>query len=73
MTHLNCSSNLIRHNDLCTYVYTSILNRTLRLCNEECVVNGVTIKPGVQVFVPIYDIHMNPDIYPEPEKFIPER
>ena len=47
--------------------------RTIRLCNEECVVNGVTVKPGVQVYIPIYDVHMNPEIYPDPEKFIPER
>jgi cytochrome P450 len=45
----------------------------IRLCNEKCVINGISITPGVQVFVLTYNIHMNPDIFPEPEKFIPER
>ena len=53
--------------------YVSSPNRTLRLCNEDCVIKGVTIKKGVQVLIPMDDIHKDPEIWPEPDKFIPER
>jgi cytochrome P450 family 6 len=35
--------------------------------------NNITIEKGTQIFVPVYAIHHNPEFYPEPEKFKPER
>lgn len=34
---------------------------------------NVTIPKGSVICIHIYDLHRNPDIYPEPEKFIPDR
>jgi cytochrome P450 len=45
----------------------------IRICNERCVLNGVIIASGVQVSPAVVDIHMSPEIYPEPERFNPER
>ena len=46
----------------------------VRRCVKECTIgNGVKIVPGVQVHVPIWDIHRNPDIWPDPLAFKPER
>lgn len=33
----------------------------------------VTIPAGQSIFIPVHAIHHDPEIYPEPEKFIPER
>ncbi|XP_070556770.1 cytochrome P450 3A8-like [Ptychodera flava] len=44
-----------------------------RECNEDVTIEGVHIPKGMIVAVPIYVIHHDPKIYPEPKKFIPER
>jgi cytochrome P450 len=44
-----------------------------RVCTKDWDFKGYSIKKGTIVIVPIYPIHHNPDIYPEPEKFEPER
>lgn len=60
-----------------------VINEALRMyppgfvlqrdCNETCTIKGVTIPSGMPVFVPCYAIHHDPEIWPEPEKFDPER
>ncbi|XP_070556572.1 cytochrome P450 3A8-like [Ptychodera flava] len=44
-----------------------------RECNEDVTISGIHIPKGMIIAVPIYVIHHDPKIYPEPEKFIPER
>ncbi|XP_070556771.1 cytochrome P450 3A8-like [Ptychodera flava] len=44
-----------------------------RECNEDVTIAGVHIPKGMFVAVPIYVIHHDPKVYPEPEKFDPER
>ncbi|XP_068633173.1 cytochrome P450 9e2-like [Battus philenor] len=51
------------------------LARVERKCNKDYVLPGtnITIKKGEVIGIPIYGIHMDSDIYPEPNKFRPER
>ena len=49
------------------------LNSTSRLCKEDCIVNGIPITKGVTVVIPMYSFHRKPEIWPNPEKFDPER
>ncbi|XP_041778262.1 cytochrome P450 4d2-like [Anopheles merus] len=40
---------------------------------EDIQMNGVTIPAGTDFTIPIYVIHRNPAVFPDPERFDPER
>ena len=44
-----------------------------RDCNKDVQINNLQIKKGVRVLFPIWAMHHNPEFFPEPESFIPER
>ncbi|XP_072168352.1 cytochrome P450 3A6-like [Diadema setosum] len=46
---------------------------TDRYCKETFVHNGLTIPKGFQVLLAVYNIHHNPEYWPNPEVFDPER
>ncbi|XP_047354943.1 uncharacterized protein LOC124951156 [Vespa velutina] len=54
------------------YPPVPILNR---VCTKEIKLpnSNVIIPEGTGVVIPLFGIHRDPNIYPEPEKFIPER
>jgi len=63
---------------------TMVLNESLRLyspaprtsreCNQTCAVSdNLVILKGVDVSIPIFLLHRNPEYWPNPEKFDPER
>ncbi|XP_055696549.1 cytochrome P450 6A1-like [Lutzomyia longipalpis] len=47
----------------------------IRLCGQDYNVPGTkhVIEKGTTVMVPVYGIHHDPQIYPDPEKFDPDR
>ncbi|XP_077533800.1 cytochrome P450 3A13-like isoform X2 [Haemaphysalis longicornis] len=45
----------------------------MRLCTEETTVAGIHFKPGMCVGIPLAAIHRDPEYFPEPDKFNPER
>lgn len=47
----------------------------LRMATKDYKVPGMdfTLKKGTSVWIPVYGVHHDPDIYPNPEVFDPER
>ena len=54
----------------CNFLYFCRIGRA---CKADCVIGGIPIKAGMRVDVPIYAYHRRPEIWPEPDKFDPER
>ncbi|XP_049532441.1 cytochrome P450 4d2-like [Anopheles darlingi] len=48
----------------------SIIGRRLV---EDLELNGVTVPAGTDITIQIYVIHRNPEVFPDPERFDPER
>lgn len=50
---------------------------TSRVCNETIELNfegqKAPIEKGVVVYIPIHQLHYDPEFYPNPEEFKPER
>ncbi|PVD38387.1 hypothetical protein C0Q70_01001 [Pomacea canaliculata] len=44
-----------------------------RMASEEVTIKGVTIPKGAGVMIPIGNVMKDPEYFPEPDKFIPER
>ncbi|XP_059717841.1 cytochrome P450 3A21-like [Haemorhous mexicanus] len=47
--------------------------RIERICKKDVEINGVTIPKGVVVTIPPYVLHHNPEYWPNPDEFRPER
>lgn len=49
------------------------VTRLDRTCNKTCQVGNMTITEGMTTVFPIWAMHHNPDFFPQPELFQPER
>ena len=44
-----------------------------RECKQSCSINGVYFPAGVEIMIPFYVLHNDPDAWPDVSKFDPER
>lgn len=52
------------------YTPAPIIGRRL---TEDTIISGVTVPKGTNIMIPIWSVHHDPNIYPDPEHFDPER
>ncbi|KAJ8727636.1 hypothetical protein PYW07_001755 [Mythimna separata] len=84
--HFEKHKNNITYDVICEMEYVDkVLSEALRLfppiglltrqCCQDTVlpVGNVKVAKGTKMFTPIYEIHNDPKIYPDPEVFDPER
>ena len=50
-----------------------IANRLERVCKQDVEMDGVFVPKGSVVMVPLYALHHDPQYWPEPMEFRPER
>ncbi|XP_012975873.1 cytochrome P450 3A25-like [Mesocricetus auratus] len=50
-----------------------VASRLERMSKKDVEINGVFIPKGTAVMVPTYPLHRDPEYWPEPEEFRPER
>uniref|UniRef100_A0A287AYB5 unspecific monooxygenase n=1 Tax=Sus scrofa TaxID=9823 RepID=A0A287AYB5_PIG len=50
-----------------------IAARLERVCKKDVEIHGVSVPKGTVMMVPVFSIHRDPELWPEPEEFRPER
>lgn len=77
MPSLELSVHRAEHNGRqvseCLRMYPPVILFVSRTCKEDVTVMGQFFPAGVHVMVPTWHIHHDPDMWPEPFKFDPER
>ncbi|KAF8781363.1 Cytochrome P450 3A24 like protein [Argiope bruennichi] len=54
-------------------IYPPVTLFISRFCNQDHKVGSIIIPEGTTVMVPVWDIHHDPELWPEPWKFDPDR
>jgi len=78
------SSSLPQHDDLTNLVYSecclkealrkySVVPTVVRKCTEDITIDGEYFPKGITVMLGLQAVHHREDIWPEPQKYVPER
>ncbi|XP_050041541.1 cytochrome P450 3A29-like [Dermacentor andersoni] len=54
-------------------LYPAIPITVMRECVEDTTIMGRFIPAGTSIFAPPWHVHRNPEIWPEPNRFLPDR
>ncbi|XP_037075586.1 cytochrome P450 3A29-like [Pollicipes pollicipes] len=50
-----------------------LISRHFRLCTRDWEYDGLRIPKGTTVILPLWPYHRDPEVFPEPERFLPNR
>ena len=50
-----------------------IFYRVDRTCREDITINGVKFEKDMIIIIPIYAVHRDPNLWPDPDTFNPDR
>ncbi|XP_065091259.1 cytochrome P450 4C1-like [Ochlerotatus camptorhynchus] len=85
LKHQNCGTGrTLAYSNIQDFKYLDlVVKESLRLLppisyvgrklTEDTEINGAVVPAGQDVSIPIYMVHRNPKVYPDPERFNPER
>ena len=54
-------------------LFPPVVTFTIREVDREIAVGSYTIPKGVSIFVPVWQIHHDPTLWPDPDRFDPGR
>lgn len=54
-------------------IYPPVTGFVSRKCNKECTIGDLVVPEGVILQAPVWDIHHDPELWPDPWKFDPDR
>uniref|UniRef100_A0A915JB11 Cytochrome P450 n=1 Tax=Romanomermis culicivorax TaxID=13658 RepID=A0A915JB11_ROMCU len=53
-------------------LFPPVITFVQRGCVEECQIMGHRFAANTDVYIPVYDIHRDPNLWPDPDRFHPE-
>lgn len=54
-------------------LYPVLGNLTREVMDDVTLPDGLHLDKGIRIHIPVYSLHHNPDYFPEPDKYKPER
>ncbi|OQV25021.1 Cytochrome P450 3A9 [Hypsibius exemplaris] len=54
-------------------MFPPITGFVMRECKESCVIKNISIPEGMAILIPVWSLHHDPEYWPEPHLFNPDR
>lgn len=55
------------------YLIRGLCRFVMRECQDTCWIKGMEISSGMAIHIPVWTLHHDPELWPEPDLFLPDR